>query len=155
MIKNNKVQVVSKDLGGPNGLAFSPDEKYFYVTNWDIRDIHHTKTLWRYEVQPDGTLKNGKVFFDWNLTEDDEAYTIFDPQKKVFTVYITGKINEDFPNGRFIQLWALPETFKIINGDRQNQVYEFKARMEATEPRKNKGLRIPQIELYCKLKYSI
>jgi gluconolactonase len=73
MIKNGKVQLVSKDLGGPNGLAFSPDEKFLYVTNWDIRDIHHTKTLWRYEVQPDGTLKNGKVFFDWNFTEDEEA----------------------------------------------------------------------------------
>lgn len=73
MIKNNKVSVVSKDLGGPNGLAFSPDEKYFYVTNWDIRDIHNTKTIWRYEVQADGSLKNGKVFFDFNITEDDEA----------------------------------------------------------------------------------
>jgi gluconolactonase len=73
MIKNGKVQVVSKDLGGPNGLAFSPDEKYFYLTNWDIRDIHHTKTLWRYEVQPDGTFKNGKIFFDWNNTIDEEA----------------------------------------------------------------------------------
>jgi gluconolactonase len=73
MIRDGKVQLVSKDLGGPNGLAFSPDEKYFYVTNWDIRDIHHTKTLWRYEVQPDGSLRNGKIFFDWNLTEDEEA----------------------------------------------------------------------------------
>ncbi len=73
MIRNGKVTVVSKDLGGPNGLAFSPDEKYMYVTNWDIRDIHNTKTLWRYEVQPDGTLKNGKIFFDWNITEDEEA----------------------------------------------------------------------------------
>ena len=73
MIKNNKVQVVAKDAGGPNGLAFSPDEKYLYVSNWDIRDIHHTKTLWRYEVQPDGTLKNGKVFYDFSFTEDDEA----------------------------------------------------------------------------------
>lgn len=73
MIRNGKVSLVSKDLGGPNGLAFSPDEKYFYVSNWDIRDIHHTKTLWRYEVQADGTLKNGKIFFDWNITEDDEA----------------------------------------------------------------------------------
>jgi gluconolactonase len=68
-----KVTVVSKDLGGPNGLAFSPDEKYFYVSNWDIRDIHHTKTLWRYEVNTDGTLKNGKVFYDFSFTEDDEA----------------------------------------------------------------------------------
>lgn len=73
LVKNNKVQVVVKELGGPNGLAFSPDEKYLYVSNWDIRDIHHTKTLWRYEVQPDGTLKNGKVFFDFSFTEDDEA----------------------------------------------------------------------------------
>ena len=73
MIKDGKVQVVSKDLGGPNGIAFSPDEKYLYVTNWDIRDIHHTKTLWRYEVNTDGTLKNGKIFFDWNFTEDEEA----------------------------------------------------------------------------------
>jgi gluconolactonase len=73
MIKNGKVSVVAKDAGGPNGLAFSPDEKYFYVTNWDIRDIHSTKTIWRYEVQADGGLKNGKVFFDFNITEDDEA----------------------------------------------------------------------------------
>lgn len=73
MIKDGKVQVVSKDLGGPNGIAFSPDEKYLYITNWDIRDIHHTKTLWQYEVNTDGTLKNGKIFFDWNFTEDEEA----------------------------------------------------------------------------------
>jgi gluconolactonase len=73
MIKNGKTVLVSKDLGGPNGIAFSPDEKYLYVGNWDIRDIHHTKTVWRYEVQTDGTLKNGRVFFDWNITEDDEA----------------------------------------------------------------------------------
>lgn len=72
-IRDGKTTLVSKDLGGPNGLAFSPDEKYFYATNWDIRDIHHTKTIWRYEVQPDGTLKNGKIFFDFNFTEDEEA----------------------------------------------------------------------------------
>lgn len=73
MIKDGKTILLSTDLGGPNGIAFSPDEKYLYITNWDIRDIHRTKTLWRYEVQKDGSLKNGKVFFDWNLTEDDEA----------------------------------------------------------------------------------
>jgi gluconolactonase len=73
MIKKGKAQLVAKDLGGPNGIAFSPDEKFLYVTNWDIRDIHHTKTLWRYEVQPDGTLKNGKIFYDFSFTEDEEA----------------------------------------------------------------------------------
>ncbi|HEX2608060.1 MAG TPA: SMP-30/gluconolactonase/LRE family protein [Flavisolibacter sp.] len=73
MYKDGKAQVVAKDCGGPNGIAFSPDEKYLYVTNWDIRAIHTTKTIWRYEVNADGTLKNGKVFYDMNQTEDDEA----------------------------------------------------------------------------------
>jgi gluconolactonase len=73
MVKDGKTTLVSTDLGGPNGIAFSPDEKYLYVGNWDIRDVHNTKTVWRYEVEADGSLKKGKVFFDWNLTEDDEA----------------------------------------------------------------------------------
>ena len=70
---NGKVQLVSKDLKGPNGLAFSPDEKYLYVTNWDITDINHTKVIMRYEVNSDGTLKNGKVFFDMNQADEGEA----------------------------------------------------------------------------------
>ncbi|MFB9841654.1 SMP-30/gluconolactonase/LRE family protein [Mucilaginibacter ginsenosidivorans] len=73
MIRNGKLSVVAKDCGGPNGIAFSPDEKYLYVTNWDIRDIHRTKTIWRYDVQNNGTLANGKIFFDCNQTEGDEA----------------------------------------------------------------------------------
>lgn len=72
-IKDGKTDILTKDLGGPNGIAFSPDEKYLYVSNWDIRDIHNTKTLWRYEVKPDGSLTNGKIFFDMNQTDDDEA----------------------------------------------------------------------------------
>ena len=72
-IRNGKTDLLTTDLGGPNGIAFSPDETYLYVSNWDIRDIHNTKTLWRYEVKPDGTLTNGKVFFDMNQTDDDEA----------------------------------------------------------------------------------
>ena len=39
----------------PNGIAFSPDEKYLYVTQG------FGKTA-RFEVQPDGTLRNGKPF---------------------------------------------------------------------------------------------
>jgi len=103
MIKNGKVQVVSKDLGGPNGLAFSPDEKYLYVTNWDIRDIHHTKTLWRYEVQPDGTLKNGKVFYDFSFTEDDEALDGMKVDKE-------GNLYVSAPGG----IWILNKEGKLL-----------------------------------------
>jgi gluconolactonase len=103
MIRDGKTQVVSKDLGGPNGIAFSPDEKYLYVSNWDIRDIHHTKTLWRYEVQPDGSLKNGVVFFDFSFTEDEEALDGIKVDKE-------GNLFVSAPGG----LWILNSQGKLL-----------------------------------------
>ena len=55
-----RLQLVGRDLNGPNGLAFSPDEKYLYVGNWDEKK----KVVMRYEVNGDGSLSNGMVFFD-------------------------------------------------------------------------------------------
>ena len=66
---NGKLRLVSKDLLGPNGIAFSPDEKYLYVTNWDVK----RKIIMRYQVHPDGTLSNGKVFFDMTGAPGEEA----------------------------------------------------------------------------------
>jgi gluconolactonase len=63
------IQLVTKELSGPNGLAFSPDEKYFYVDNWEEK----RKIILRYEVNPDGTLSNGKVFFDMTSAEGKDA----------------------------------------------------------------------------------
>ena len=79
-IYKGKLQLVSKDLSGPNGIALSPDEKYLYVGNWpraitgqharasddpvsEIGEKH--KAIMSYEVQPNGTLKNAKLFFDF------------------------------------------------------------------------------------------
>jgi len=57
---NGELKLVGSELSGPNGLAFSPDEKYLYVDNWDDK----RKVILRYEVHPDGTLSNKLVFFD-------------------------------------------------------------------------------------------
>jgi gluconolactonase len=62
-------QLLTKELTGPNGLAFSPDEKYLYVDNWDEKN----KIIMRYEVNKDGTLSNGKVFFDMTSAEGEDA----------------------------------------------------------------------------------
>ena len=64
-----KLRLVSKDLLGPNGLAFSPDEKFLYVDNWDVKK----KVVMRYEVNSDGTLSKGKVFFDMAGAPGEEA----------------------------------------------------------------------------------
>lgn len=55
----DQLQLVVKDLPRPNGIAFSPDEKYLYVNNSE------PKKLWmRYRVKEDGTLTDAKVFYD-------------------------------------------------------------------------------------------
>jgi gluconolactonase len=67
---NGQLKLVSKDLSGPNGLAFSPDEKFLYVDNWNLKQ----KVIMRYEVQLDGTLLNGKVFFDATPEPGEDAW---------------------------------------------------------------------------------
>ena len=62
---NGKLQLLSKDLKGPNGIAFSPDEKYLYVND------SFAKTYWRFEVRPDGSVANGKIFFDMSTSKDE------------------------------------------------------------------------------------
>jgi len=59
-LHQGELKLVSQDLSGPNGLAFSPDEKYLYVDNWDLKKA----VIMRYEVRHDGTLANGRVFLD-------------------------------------------------------------------------------------------
>jgi len=53
---NRKVRLLTKDLTQPNGLAFSPDGKRFYVDDSKQRNIRV------YEVGPDGSLTNGRIF---------------------------------------------------------------------------------------------
>jgi gluconolactonase len=50
------VQLLTKDLTQPNGLAFSPDGKSFYVDDSEKRNIRV------YDVASDGTLSNGRIF---------------------------------------------------------------------------------------------
>jgi gluconolactonase len=68
-IYKGKLQLVTKDFSGPNGLAFSPDEEYLYITDWDEKH----KAINRYEVQADGTVKNGRLFFDMTSAPGEGA----------------------------------------------------------------------------------
>lgn len=55
---SGKARLLTQDLTQPNGLAFSPDGKKFYVDDDEQRNIHV------YDVAPDGTLTNGRIFGD-------------------------------------------------------------------------------------------
>jgi len=58
MVKDGKIQLLVSDFR-PNGIAFSPDEKVLYINgDGGIR---------RYDVLPDGTISNGRVFVDMTI----------------------------------------------------------------------------------------
>lgn len=68
-LKDGKLQLVTKEFTGPNGIAFSPDEKYLYIGNWD----DHKKTVYRYQVNADGSVQNGQLFFDFTGIPGEDA----------------------------------------------------------------------------------
>ncbi len=54
-----ELQQLITDLPRPNGIAFSPDEKYLYVNNSE------PKKIWmRYRVKADGTLTESRLLYD-------------------------------------------------------------------------------------------
>jgi gluconolactonase len=68
-VSGGVTQLLARDLTGPNGLAFSPDERFLYVGNWDER----RKVVMRYAVNADGTLEPGTVFFDMTHAPGEDA----------------------------------------------------------------------------------
>ncbi len=58
--KDGLLTLLTKEIKAPNGIAFSPDEKTLYVASSDPN-----RAIWMaYEVKDDGTIANGRVFFD-------------------------------------------------------------------------------------------
>jgi gluconolactonase len=57
---DGQIQLLTKELSRPNGIAFSPDERTLYVANSDP-----ARAIWMaYDVTADGGIRNGRVFYD-------------------------------------------------------------------------------------------
>jgi gluconolactonase len=68
-VKDGHLTLLVSELTGPNGIAFSPDEKFLYVGNWDEKK----KVVMRYPVLKDGTVGAGTVFFDMTAAPGEDA----------------------------------------------------------------------------------
>jgi len=62
LLKDGQLRLLYKDMALPNGIAFTPDEKYLYV-NDSVK-----KTILRFEVKPDDTLGEPQLVID--MTSD-------------------------------------------------------------------------------------
>jgi gluconolactonase len=59
-LSGGKVDLLTKDLTFPNGIAFSPDEKFLYIAVSDPK----APRIVRYAIKEDGTLAAEQPFFD-------------------------------------------------------------------------------------------
>lgn len=138
MWKDGKVTLAIKDIPTPNGLAFSPDEKYLYANG------SQNKYVRRYDVQSDDTLTNSRMFIDMS---SDKAGGITDGMK----VDSKGNVWESGPRG----IWIMSPEGKHLGtiltpefvanlcfGDRDNKTLYVAARTGVYKIRVNiPGLR--------------
>ena len=60
LARTGVLTLLTRELTFPNGIALSPDERTLYVAVSDP-----ARPIWMaYDLQPDGTLARGRVFFD-------------------------------------------------------------------------------------------
>lgn len=88
-VAGGKLSLVTDELDGPNGLAFSPAEDYFYVDNWSP----HSKVILRFPVKRDGTFGKSQVFID--MTSELPGDDALDGMK----VDIAGNLYVTAPDG--------------------------------------------------------
>jgi gluconolactonase len=64
-VRDGVVELLTDELEGPNGLAFSPDERWLYVGNWDLERT----VVMRYDPE----TGDGEVFHDMTGAPGDDA----------------------------------------------------------------------------------
>jgi gluconolactonase len=67
-VLHEKVDLLTSELSTPNGLTFSPDEKYLYVSNTE-----KPRVIKRFDVKRDGTLGAGSIFYDYEGSSDKRS----------------------------------------------------------------------------------
>ena len=127
----------------PNGLAFSPDEGILYVSN-----TRHHKHISAYDVRPDGTLANRRVFAE--LPQNGEP-GVPDGMKVDVEgrTYCTGPggVWVHGPDGDYIGKIRLPELpANLAWGDADNKTLYVTARTSVYRMRmKVEGTRMPRV----------
>lgn len=100
---DGSVTLLVDEFQGPNGLCFSPDESLLYVNETGRRQVR----VW--EVQPDNSLRNGRVFY---RDEGTEPGTVDGMKADIEgNIYVTGSagIHVVDPSGRLLGRIHVPD----------------------------------------------
>jgi gluconolactonase len=114
LLANGNLQLLTEELSGPNGLTFSPDEKYLYIGN----DNQQAPVIYRYRVEENGSLSKGELFF--NATSIGATYLDgmkSDIQGNLYVAASSGIIILS-PAGKHLGTLQIPqETTNVAWGD--------------------------------------
>ena len=105
-VRNGKRTMVYEGIAYPNGVRLSPDESLLVVAD------SQTRTVWSFQVQPDGTLANGQPFYRLNLPDEGAVRAnadgmTFDDQGFLYIATNTGIQICDQP-GRVVAIISKP-----------------------------------------------
>lgn len=108
--------IVADDLVQPNGIIGTADGKYLYVADFGA------KKTYRYEIQPDGSLKNKKLF----APEGSDGMTVDSESNVYLTNETVAVYNSD---GEKIENIRIPETpSNVTFGGTENNILFITAR---------------------------
>ena len=71
-------RVLGHEVDRANGVLVSPRDEYLYVADNDNDKVGAPRKLWRFSLQPDGTIKPGsrKLIFDWQNARGPDGVKI-------------------------------------------------------------------------------
>jgi gluconolactonase len=140
-VRDGRINLLTDELEGPNGLAFSPDERYLYVGNWDPE----RKVVMRYELGPDDQVIEASVLFDMTGAEGEDAIDGLEVDQ-AGNVYACGPggIWVVSPDGEHLGTLRLPEApHNLAWGDQDRRtlyvtaltsVYRIRLRLPGIRP---------------------
>lgn len=137
-----KLQLLTDEFTGPNGIALSPDEKHLFVGNWD----DNKKVVYKYDLQPDGTVKNGRLFYDFTSVKGEDAIdgVKVDVEGNVY-VSAPGGLHVVSPDGKHLGVIVTPQhVHNMAWGDddgktlylcARNGLYRMRLNIEGVRPK--------------------
>jgi gluconolactonase len=109
-----ELTLLTTEIERPNGIAFSPDERTLYVAASDPDE-----PVWRaFDVLDDGTIANGRIFFDASAQVAAELPGLPDGM----TVDTNGNVFATGPGGVFIFAPDGRHLGTLLTGDRTSNV---------------------------------
>jgi len=114
---NGEMQLIDKEMDGPNGLAFSPDRKTLYVADTTKQQ------LWAFDVAADGSASRKRLFAETTPTWEPGALSRPDGLKtdvrgNVYVAVVETGVWVFDKNGRHLGIIPVPEkTANVAFGD--------------------------------------